>query len=336
MNKAIIISFFILQCCSTSAISADLLSTDFLKKKIQNKNNQKISELSVKTSEFITKFAQDNLNNLKYLDFDFQVQEQLKPTFSIMSVSEILKINSGTIFNQTSLNMHDSDETINIGLGMRKLLNDDKILVGSNIFYDHQFTEQHKRSGVGVEAISSVFDIRGNYYNAISKTRTVDGGGSERALDGWDTQLDFHLSDKYGDLKDLNIFINAFKFKNPDSTSTYEEKGNKYGANAKLGNFTIEGGYMDDNQENDSYFGSIKYVLLLNNKIKKDYYALSEIKDPISDKKMKDSYRLASLKSKREVFEYRSVRNKLYLPVKRENKIRVVKISAAGVVASGF
>jgi hypothetical protein len=51
---------------------------------------------------------------------------------------------------------------------------------------------------------------------------------------------------------------------------------------------------------------------------------------------MKDSYRLTSLKSKRKIFEFISVRDKLYLPVKRENKIRVVKISKAGIVASGF
>ena len=34
--------------------------------------------------------------------------------------------------------------------------------------------------------------------------------------------------------------------------------------------------------------------------------------------------------------EYVSVRDQLYTPVKRENKIRVVKISAANIVVSGF
>ena len=63
---------------------------------------------------------------------------------------------------------------------------------------------------------------------------------------------------------------------------------------------------------------------------------MSEIKDPTSDIKMKDSYQLASLKNKRKAFEYTSVEDKLYLPVKRENKIRVVKISKSGVKVSGF
>jgi len=51
---------------------------------------------------------------MKYLDFEINAQEYLKPTFSVMSVTEIFKIYSdtGTIFNQTSLNTHDNDTTI--------------------------------------------------------------------------------------------------------------------------------------------------------------------------------------------------------------------------------
>ena len=175
---------------------------------VKNKIFQSINTLNNKISSNITSFAAENFDSLKHLDFEIKTQENLKQTFSIMSVTEIFKIYSdtGTIFNQTSLNTHDEDETINVGFGIRKLLNDNKILVGSNIFYDHQFDEGHKRSGAGVEAISSVFDIRGNYYNAITRSKnTIDG--SERALDGWDTQLDYHLP--FG--RDVNVFANLYE-----------------------------------------------------------------------------------------------------------------------------
>ena len=264
----------------------------------------KINEFSNETALAISNFAKNNFENMKYLDFDIQVQENLKPSFSIMSVTELFKIDSGTVFNQTSLNTHDDDGTINIGLGARKLLNDNKILIGSNLFYDHQFDEGHKRTGVGVEAISSVFDIRGNYYNAISGSKTTSEG-SERALDGWDTQLDYHLPGE----RDVNIFANLFRFENSATGSTYEEKGNKIGANASLGNFIIEGGYLDDNQNNDAFFGSIKFVVKLGDQ--------GENKT-------------------RNYLEYTDVSNKLYQPVKRENKIRVVKISKSGVKVGGF
>ena len=195
----------------TLSINSISVSAELVKNKIKNNIDKRISEFSASTSESIANFAKNNFENMKYLDFDIQVREHLKPTISIMSVSEILKIDSGTIFNQTSLNTHDDDETINIGFGVRKLLNDNKILIGSNIFYDQQFTENHKRTGAGVEAISSVFDVRGNYYNAISGSKTTSDG-TERTLDGWDTQLDYHLPGEH----DVNVFVNAFEFKHPD------------------------------------------------------------------------------------------------------------------------
>ncbi len=264
----------------------------------------KINEFSNETALAISNFAKNNFENMKYLEFDIQIQEKLKPSFSIMSVTELLKIDSGTVFNQTSLNTHDNDETVNIGFGYRKLLNDNKILIGSNIFYDHQFDLNHKRTGAGLEAISSIFDLRGNYYNALSGSKTTSDG-SERALDGWDTQLDYHLPGE----KDVNIFANLFEFENPDSASTYEEKGTKFGANASLGNFTIEGGYLNDNQNNDAFFGSVKFVVKLGDN---------------GDKK------------KQNFLEFTDVSDKLYQPVKRENKIRVVKISKSGVTVGGF
>ena len=288
----------------TSSLAAELPTKDSLKNSLNNKITSKISQSSSAASEKIETFITGNFENVKYLDFDIQVREKLKPSFNIMSVTELLKIDSGTIFNQTSITTHDDDETVNIGLGIRKLLNDNKVLIGSNIFYDQQFTNNHKRTGAGVEAISSVFDIRGNYYNAISGSKNTTEG-SERALDGWDTQIDYHLPGEH----DVNFFINAFKFENPDKISTYEEKGNKYGANAKLGHFLMEAGYMDDNQGGDSYFGSIKFVV------------------NIGEQKENKT---------RNFLEYTDVSDKLYQPVKRENKIRVVKISSSNVAASGY
>jgi len=302
IQKRYILFAAIIYC--TSSLAAELPTKDSLKNSLNNKITSKISQSSSAASEKIGTFITDNFENVKYLDFDIQVREYLKPSFSIMSVTELLKIDSGTVFNQTSLTTHDDDETINIGLGIRKLLNDNKVLIGSNIFYDQQFTNDHKRTGAGVEAISSVFDIRGNYYNAISGSKNTTDG-SERALDGWDTQIDYHLPGEH----DVNFFINAFKFENPDKISTYEEKGNKYGANAKLGHFLMEAGYMDDNQGADSYFGSIKFVV------------------NIGEQKENKT---------RNFLEYTDVSDKLYQPVKRENKIRVVKISTSNVAASGY
>ena len=300
------ICVFIFTVIFATAAASDSSLEDKAKKKLTTKMNQSASALSSKISEDISAFATNSFENMKYLDFEINAQEYLKPTFSVMSVTEIFNIYSdtGTIFNQTSLNTHDNDTTINIGFGIRKLLNDNKILIGSNVFYDHQFDDGHKRAGAGAEAISSIFDLRGNLYNAITQTITTKDG-SETALDGWDAQVDYHLPIKY----DVNIFLNAFKFESPTDGSTYEEYGNKFGANAKLGNFQIEGGYQNDNQINDKYFGSIKYVVNFGEDNKSSTPSATSLTD---------------------------VSDKLYQPVKRENKIRVVKISSSGVLAGGF
>ena len=293
-----------------SLLIATNVSSQDLKAKATDKisafKGGKINALSNKISEDISSFAQEHFENMKYLDFNINAQEHLKPTFSIMSVNEIMKIDSGTIFNQTSINTHDDDETINLGFGVRKLLNDNTLLLGANTFYDYQLNESHKRVGVGAEAITSIFDLRGNYYNALSARRTNSEGTIERALDGWDLRGDYHLPID----QDVNLFISAFEFKNPEKVSTYREKGNKFGADTKLGNFEIEAGYMDDNQDNDAWFGSIKYVV--------NFGGENQSNTPKDAKTLMD------------------VSDKLYQPVKRENKIRVVKIDAAGVVVGGF
>ena len=291
-------------------VSSQDLNLDLGKKvsdKISAFKEGKINAYAGQLSEDISSFALEHFENMKYLDFNINAQDYLKPTFSIMSVNEITKIDSGTIFNQTSINTHDGDETINIGFGIRKLLNDNTLLLGASTFYDHQLTESHQRAGVGAEAITSIFDVRGNYYNALSARRTNSEGTIERALDGWDLRGDYHLPID----EDVNIFISAFEFENPETGSSYKEKGNKFGADATLGNFVIEAGYMDDNQANDAYFGSIKYVV--------NFGA-----DNQSTNTPKDGKTLTD------------VSDKLYQPVKRENKIRVVKIDASGVVVGGF
>jgi len=288
---------------ATNVGSQDLKAT--ATDKISAFKDGKINALSNKISENISSFAKDHFENMKYLDFNINTQDYLKPTFSIMSVNEIMKIDSGTIFNQTSINTHDGDETINIGFGTRKLLNNNTLIVGANAFYDHQLTESHERVGAGAEALSSMFDVRGNYYNALSARRTNSGGTIERAMDGWDIRGDYHLPVE----QDINLFFSAFEFENPEDISSYKEKGNKYGADAKLGNFSIEAGYMDDNQDNDAWFGNVKYVV---------NFGSDESNSSSSSKSFED------------------VSDQLYQPVKRENKIRVVKIDASGVVVGGF
>ena len=177
-------------------------------------------------------------------------------------------------------------------------------MLGSNIFIDYQFDESHLRNGLGVEAISSVFDLRGNYYNAISGFKATDEG-REKALDGYDLQLNFHITGK----TNTDLYLNTFEWENPNST--YEVKGEKFGITSNIGNFNFDLGYLNDNKNNDGFFAGVKLVV------------------PLGDVNKKP-------KVQNKPLQYVSVREKLYIPVKRENKIKVVKISKSGVKISGF
>jgi len=276
-----------------------------LKSKVNDKFYSSVNEFSQYLAQGLSDTLSQN-ERIKYFDISVDIKEDQKPSFEIQSVNQISEDTDGAIFNQANIISHEGDVTINLGLGKRKLINNDLLMLGGNIFLDRQLgSESHFRTGLGVEAISSVFDLRGNYYNAISGWEFTDEG-REKALDGYDLQLNYHLVGK----TNTDLFIQTFEWENPNST--FKEKGEKGGITSNIGNFAFEAGYLNSNKNNDGFFGSVKLVVPLGGESKNKSEA------------------------KTEAFQYVSVREKLYMPVKRENKIKVVKISKAGVKISGF
>ena len=241
---------------------------------------------------------------VKYLDLNIGVQEHLKPTISLTNVNMISEYGNSAIFNQNSLNLHNNDQTINLGIGHRTLLNDDKVIFGLNIFFDYAFDVSHQRNGAGLEVISSVFDLRSNIYDATSGIETVSTGKDEEAMDGWDARLDYHLPIK----ANARLFAGLFEFEN--AAGSFEVEGEKYGLNIISNNLDLEVGYIDDNKTGDGSFANLSYVIPLGSN------------GSFSNKS--SNY-----------FEYVSVADRMYEPVKRENKIKVVT-TTLNVKASGF
>ena len=275
-----------------------------IKSKIESKIYSKFEHFAENLGENFGNSLKD-LENLKYLDFSFNLQEGFDPSIQIESVSKLIEYDDGALFNQLNLISQDSKTTINLGIGKRKLFDNDTYMLGTNFFIDYQFDESHLRSGLGLEAISNSLDFIANYYNAISGFKTVYNG-REKALDGYDLKLNYHLSSK----SNTDFFVQLFEWENPNST--YEEKGEKVGMTSSIGNLAFEIGYLNDNKDNDGLFGSLKVVIPLG----------EQREDTINKDENTNKNSL-------------SVRNKLYMPVQRENKIKLVKISS-GVKVSGF
>ena len=285
---------FTLVLFSFSAIADDL------KNKAQSEFYSNLSNYSQNLASSLANKLSSN-ERIKYLDISLNLQEKLKPTYEIKSVNKLKEENNSAWFNQTNIISHDSDTTINFGLGRRQLLNNETLMTGFNGFLDYQFDEEHFRKGVGFEAISNSLDLIGNYYDGISGFKKTDEG-KEKALDGFDLKLNFHLPNN----KNTDLFAQLFQWENPNST--YKEEGEKIGFSTIIGNFSFTAGYLDDNKDNDGYFGNIKLFIPLGGEevIKKEG---DEIKN--------------------------SLREKLYMPVQRENKIKVVRVSS-GVKVGGF
>jgi len=291
---------------ATTALSLILTSAtyavdleDTLINKTLNKTNNFISGLTNNLTENLL-----STDRVKHLELDIQVQEKLKPTFSLTNVNKISEDATSAFFNQNTLSIHNDDQTVNFGLGYRNLINDDKVMLGANLFFDYSFDDAHQRNGVGVEAISSVFDARANYYDATSGIKTFSDGATEEALDGWDARLDYHLPLAY----DVNVFAGIFEFENAAGNFTLD--GEKYGLAGSVGKTNFEVGYIDDNKSGDGTYANFTIV-----------FDLGQPKQ---------------LSKANSALEYVSVRDQLYTPVKRENKIRVVKISSLNIIVSGF
>ena len=285
-------------------IFGSIVNAKDIKSKVENKIYSKIDDFAHNIGENFADSLRD-YENLKYLDFSFNVQEGFEPSIQIESVSKLIEYDDGALFNQLNLISQDSKTTINLGIGKRKLFDNDTYMLGTNFFIDYQFDESHLRSGLGFEAISNSLDFIANYYNAISGFKNTSDG-REKALDGYDLKLNYHLSNK----SNTDFFVKLFEWENPNST--YEEKGEKVGMKSSIGNLAFEIGYLNDNKDNDGLFGSLKLVV------------------PLGDRKELINQEKENTNKKNS-----SVRNKLYMPVQRENKIKLVKLSS-GVKVSGF
>ena len=109
-----------------------------------------------------------------------------------MAVLRLHETKNAFLFNQTSIVSFDGHSTLNIGLGARHINDAETIIMGANAFYDYEMESEHKRTGFGVELLTSLLELRANKYNAVSGTINYNGI-DETALDGHDVKITGNL-----------------------------------------------------------------------------------------------------------------------------------------------
>ncbi|SMN15943.1 hypothetical protein CRYPA_1891 [uncultured Candidatus Thioglobus sp.] len=145
----------------------------------------------------INEFANDVANSFGNGNTEISISniESGNPSYSIKTIQPLTASNKDAkelIFMQGSVASGESEgdrrNTINLGLGKRILVEDDKAIIGANVFVDYETSSKHKRTSLGLEYQRSNFSATANKYWALSDKKTINGS-TEEALDGHDVKL---------------------------------------------------------------------------------------------------------------------------------------------------
>jgi adhesin/invasin len=92
------------------------------------------------------------------------------------------------IANHEPYSNGDQRMLFNVGLGFRTLVHNNNATLGVNLFYDHEFEQTHQRASLGLEYLTSTFEVYANKYQRLSETSNY-GLIRESVLNGHDINL---------------------------------------------------------------------------------------------------------------------------------------------------
>lgn len=211
------------------------------------------------TNYLLPSLGQNAPDWAKRIEFEVDVQQNLKPTYSILTVQPLYQDanNQNTIFVQLSQLRYDMlgkyRDTTNVGLGYRRLLFDSQVLVGANAFYDYEWTYTHQRAGLGGELKWAMLDLNANWYKAVSSEKSIDAaaGITERAMSGYDVELRSQVPF----VPWLQVGARHYHWNSDYADDT---KGWQYSASALIApNLSLEAGWKRDNYNSANGFAKI-------------------------------------------------------------------------------
>lgn len=188
-------------------------------------------------NKFIGFFNQSLNEMFPYTEFGLTSGTQNEVTGSILvinPISEKSDISNTTFFQGSLFLSDDSRETINLGIANRKLVNDDYLLLGTNLFYDHELEYNHRRVSIGLEAISSVGSFTFNEYFRLSSWKSGVDNTQEKALNGRDMEIGSPLPF----LPSTNLYYRTFEWEGASGAA--DQKGDDFSLVAKFKRFNAE------------------------------------------------------------------------------------------------
>ena len=243
-------------------------------------------------------------DNWKYLDFSIGTEDGAA-TFDAKSVYGLKETPNWFLFNQSSLAHYNDRTTLNFGLGARHINDAETVITGLNAFYDYEAESEHQRASIGGEVLTSMGQIRANQYRAISGDIIYDDG-TETALDGTDVKLTYELPYFYGS----DIYYKYTHWYD----SSFDDYRNEVGVTVEIAPYlTFKVAGYDSSYNGEETIASISYSIPLGGM-------------PKSQKVKLDGKFSTGLKP---------IRDMLYIPVERENRIMKTSVNL-GVVVVGY
>jgi len=127
---------------------------------------------------------------LQRTSIGLDLQAHYPPEYIAQTIQPIFQTKDNTFFWQGNVSHAGSDETYNLGVGYRYLLDSKNWMWGINTFFDKTNEYNHQRIGLGGELFGKYVTFRANYYDAITHkhdTQTLSGiTYYEKALSGYD------------------------------------------------------------------------------------------------------------------------------------------------------
>ena len=250
------------------------------------------------------------VSNFTHLDLTvgsdvFGIKNSSAAKTELMSVYRLKETKNIFLFNQASLVNFDGRTTANIGFGARRINDTETVISGVNAFYDYEFGSKHSRVGLGVELLTSIFELRANKYNAISNSRRYKGI-EETALDGSDFKITADLPYMYSS----NVYFSWAEWSQGGSFSV---KTNEWGV---VGEFAPNWVARIAQQKKDNL--KAQAVASISYKV--------ELGGPKRGARIKQDGKWSG--------KFKPIREKLYKPVQRENRIMKTSVKF-GITVSG-
>ena len=116
------------------------------------------------------------------------------PEYAIRGLKAFDQVNPNHFgFTEFGLTSDKQDATVNVGVGVRKLSDDQTVMGGVNAFYDQEAGSGHKRGSIGIELVSAPIRFNANRYYALSDGKALSALQTEKPLSGHDIDMEVAL-----------------------------------------------------------------------------------------------------------------------------------------------